>query len=102
MSEADVSTWRSRRERLDAVIDSARARVAAAGAELRVQVDPNEEPSPAVTWNWHITCTAEGIEVDVIASQDLAQFAIEDGSGRFEIETDAAGFPEVLTRRLLQ
>jgi len=69
---------------------------------LFVQVDPSAEPSPAASWHWHLTCTAGDVEVDVIASPDLATFAIEDDGGRFEIEAGAADFPEALTRRLLQ
>lgn len=90
------------RERLDVVIDSARAQVAAEGLQLLVQVDPAEEPGPAAVWNWHLTCIAGTVEVDVIASQDLTTFAVEDDSGRFEIETDTATFPEALARRLLR
>lgn len=97
-----MSSWRSWRERLDVVIDDARAQVAAEGVRLLVQVDPGEEPPPSASWNWHLTCIAGKVEVDVIASQDLTHFAIEDDNGRFEIEADAAEFPEVLTRRLLR
>jgi hypothetical protein len=102
VSDTTESRWSLWRERLDVVIDSARAQVAAEGLRLLVQVDPAEEPSPAAVWNWHLTCIAENVEVDVIASQDLARFAIEDDSGRFEIEADTATFPEVLTQRLLR
>jgi hypothetical protein len=70
--------------------------------QLFVQVDPSAEPSPVASWHWHLTCSAGDVEVDVIASPDLATFAIEDGGGRFEIEAGAAEFPEALTRRLLQ
>lgn len=95
------NTWSSRRERLDVVIGSARAELAAAGLRLLVQVDPAREPGPAAVWNWHLTCVAGDAEVDVIASQDLTSFAIEDDGGRFEIEADAATFPRALARRLL-
>jgi hypothetical protein len=102
VSDTAGNMWGLWRERLDVVIDSARAQVAAEGLQLLVQVDPTEEPSPAAVWNWHLSCIAGNVEVDVIASQDLARFAIEDDSGRFEIEADAVTFPEVLTRRLLR
>lgn len=102
MSDTAENTWRLRRERLDGVIDSARAQVAAEGLQLVVDVDPAEEPSPAAAWHWHLTCVAGDVEVDVIASQDLAMFSIEDDGGRFEIEADPVTFPEVLARRLLR
>lgn len=101
MSDTAENMWSSMRERLDVVIDSARAQVAAEGLQLLVQVEPAEEPGPAAVWNWHLTCIAGTVEVEVIASQDLTTFAVEDGSGRFEIEADTATFPEVLARRLL-
>jgi hypothetical protein len=102
MSGTAADMWRSRRERLDAVIDRARDRAAAEGMQLFAQVDPGEEPSPAASWHWHLTCTAGDVEVEVIASPDLASFAIEDGGGRFEIEAGAAEFPEVLVATMIE
>ena len=102
VSDTPDNTWRRRRERLDRVIDIARAQVAAERLRLVVDVDPAEEPGPAAVWNWHLTCIAGNVEIDVIASQDLASFSIEDDGGRFEIEADSVTFPDVLTRRLLR
>ncbi|WP_434450021.1 hypothetical protein [Lentzea sp. E54] len=102
MSDTAENMWALWRECLDVVIASARTRVAAEGLELLVEVDPTEEPSPAAVWSWHLTCVAGDVEVDVIASRDLAAFAIEDDSGRFEIEADSVTFAEVLARRLLR
>ena len=102
VSDTPENAWRPRRERLDGLIDSARAQVATEGLRLLVDVDPVEEPSPAAVWHWHLTCTAGNVEIDVIASQDLARFSIEDDSDRFEIEADSATFPDVLARRLLR
>lgn len=102
MSDTAENMWSLWRERLDVVIDRVRAQVPAEGLQLLVQVDPSEDPGPAAVWNWHLTCTAGNVEVEVIASQDLATFAIEDDSGRFEIEVDTATFPEELARQLLR
>lgn len=96
------NTWRQWRERLDVVIDAVRAHAAAQGVDLHVQVEPVEQPSPAAVWNWHLTCTAGEVEFDVIASQDLTGFLVEDDSGRFEIESDAAALPEVVVQRIVR
>ncbi|WP_329792132.1 hypothetical protein V1227_09475 [Lentzea sp. DG1S-22] len=102
MSDTTENTWSWRRQCLDDVIDRVRAQVALRGVDLLVQVEPAEVPSAAAVWNWHLTCTAGDVEFDVIASQDLTSFVIEDNSGRFETEADAVTLPDVMTQRIIR
>jgi hypothetical protein len=54
------------------------------GVRLLIEINPDPEPGPTITWNWWITVEVDDFEFDGMMSDDLTVVSFEDEQGRFE------------------